>query len=99
MNIKTTKENNITTISIDGRLDTMTAPELTAEIDKIAPDSDKIILDISQLEYISSAGIRTLVTAHKLMSEKDGFTVKAPNKNVMEIIKLTGLTAVLDIVE
>lgn len=99
MNIKTTKENNVTIIAIDGRLDTMTSPELTGEINKIAPESSKIILDVSQLEYISSAGIRTLVTAHKLMAEKDGFTVKSPNENVMEIIKLTGLTAVLDIVE
>lgn len=99
MNITTTNENSLTTIAVDGRLDTMTAPELTVEIDKVAPDSNKIILDVSQLEYISSAGIRALVTAHKLMSKKGGFTVKAPNENVMEIIKLTGLTAVLDIVE
>lgn len=99
MNITTTNENNITTITVDGRLDTMTSPELTAEIDKIAPDSNKIILDVSKLEYISSAGIRVLVTTHKLMSKKDGFTVKAPNENVMEIIRLTGLTSVLDIVE
>lgn len=92
-------ENKITTIAIDGRLDTLTAPELTTEINTIAPESDKIILDVSHLEYISSAGIRALVTAHKLMAGKDGFTIKAPNENVMEIIKLTGLTAVLDIVE
>ena len=99
MNIKTTKENNVTTITIDGRLDTMTSPELTEEINKVAPESNKIILDVSQLEYISSAGIRALVTAHKLIAGKDGFTVKSPNENVIEIIKLTGLTAVLDIVE
>lgn len=99
MNINVTNENKIATIAIDGRLDTMTAPELTTQINNIAPDCNKIILDVSQLEYISSAGIRALVTAHKLMSSKDGFTVKSPNENVMEIIKLTGLTAVLDIVE
>lgn len=99
MNIKTTKENNITTIAVDGRLDTMTSPSLTEEINNVAPESNKIILDVSLLEYISSAGIRALVTAHKLMADKDGFVVKSPNENVIEIIKLTGLLSVLNIEE
>lgn len=99
LTIKTTKENNITTIAIEGRLDTMTSPELIEKIHQTAPESSKIILDAAQLEYISSAGIRALVTAHKLMSAKDGFTIKMPNENVMEIIRLTGLAAVLDIVQ
>lgn len=99
MNLKTTAENNTATISIDGRLDTMTSPELIAEIEKAAPANDKLILDVSGLEYISSAGVRALVTAHKRMAQKGGFTVKSPNKNVLEIIKLTGLTAILNIQE
>lgn len=97
MNLKTTAENNTATIAIDGRLDTMTSPELIAEIEKVAPTNDKLILDVSELEYISSAGVRALVTAHKRMAQKGGFTVKSPNKNVLEIIKLTGLTAILNI--
>ncbi len=97
MNLKTTAENNTATIAIDGRLDTMTSPELIAEIGKVAPANDKLILDVSRLEYISSAGVRALVTAHKQMAKKGGFTVKSPSKNVLEIIKLTGLTAILNI--
>lgn len=99
MNLKTTAENNTATIAIDGRLDTMTSPELIAEIGKVAPANDKLILDVSGLEYISSAGVRALVTAHKQMAKKGGFTVKSPNKNVLEIIKLTGLTTILNIQE
>lgn len=99
MNLKTTAENNTATIAIDGRLDTITSPELTAEIEKVAPANDKLILDVSGLEYISSAGVRALVTAHKRMTQKGGFIVKSPNKNVLEIIKLTGLTAILNIQE
>lgn len=97
MNINTTKENNITTIEIDGRLDTLTSPELNEKISAAASDSEKIILDVSQLEYISSAGIRALVTAHKLMADKGGFIVKTPNENVLDIITLTGLAEVLNI--
>lgn len=99
MNIKTTKENNITTIAIDGRLDTLTSPELNEKINELAPDSDRIILDLTQLEYISSAGIRSIVSAHKLMAGKGGFAVKAPNENVMEIITLTGISEVIEIIE
>lgn len=97
MNINATKENNITTIAIDGRLDTLTSPELNEKISAAASDSEKIILDVSQLEYISSAGIRALVTAHKLMADKSGFIVKTPNENVLDIITLTGLAEVLNI--
>ena len=99
MNIKTTKENNITTIAIDGRLDTLTSPELNEKINELAPDSDRIILDLTQLEYISSAGIRSIVSAYKLMADKGGFAVKAPNENVMEIITLTGISEVIEIIE
>ncbi|MGN1112415.1 MAG: STAS domain-containing protein [Acutalibacteraceae bacterium] len=99
MNIKTTKENNITTIAIDGRLDTLTSPELNEKINELAQDSDRIILDLTQLEYISSAGIRSIVSAHKLMADKGGFAVKAPNENVMEIITLTGISEVIEIIE
>ncbi len=79
VNLKTTAENNTATIAIDGRLDTMTSPELIAEIGKVAPANDKLILDVSRLEYISSAGVRALVTAHKQMAKKGGFTVKTLN--------------------
>lgn len=98
MNIKTVKENNIAKIALDGRLDTLTAPELLTEINTIAPDCDRIILDLSELEYISSAGIRAIVTAHKLMAGKGGFAVKSPSDNVMEIINLTGIADIIEII-
>lgn len=97
MNINTTKENNTATILVDDRLDTLTAPELEAEIKAQADACDKIILDLSNLQYISSAGLRTLVTAHKLMSNKGGFIIKNPNKSVMEILNITNLSSVLNI--
>ncbi len=97
MNINTIKEDKTVIISIDGRLDTLTAPELENEIKLQADECEKITLNLSKLEYISSAGLRVLVMAHKLMSEKGGFTVRSANKNVMEILKITNLSSVLNI--
>ena len=97
MNINTTTVDKTVIISIDGRLDTLTAPELEAEIKLQAEECEKLTLDLSKLEYISSAGLRVLVMAHKLMAEKSGFTVRSANKNVMEILKITNLSSVLNI--
>ncbi len=97
MNIKTEKENNTLIINIDERLDTFTAPELEAEIKAQSENCDKIVLDVSNLEYISSAGLRTLVFAHKIMSEKSGFVIKSPNESVMDILNITNLSSVLNI--
>lgn len=97
MNINTKTENKTAIIFIDERLDTLTAPALEAEIKSQADACEKIILDLSALEYISSAGLRTLVAAHKLMSAKGGFVIKSANKNVMEILNMTNLSSVLNI--
>ncbi len=97
MNIKTWNENQTLTIAINERLDTLTAPELEKTVKENADKYQKMILDISELEYISSAGLRTLVLAHKLMSAKGGFVVKSPNESVMEIIRLTGLNKFIQI--
>lgn len=97
MDINTTKKDKSVIISIDGRLDTLTAPDLEAEIKQQADKCEKITLDLSKLEYISSAGLRVLVMAHKLMAEKGGFTVRSANKNVMEILQITNLSSVLNI--
>lgn len=97
MNINTIKEDKTVIISIDGRLDTLTAPELEEEIKLRADECEKLTLNLSNLEYISSAGLRVLVMAHKLMAEKGGFTVRSANKNVMEILKITNLSSVLNI--
>lgn len=97
MDINTTKEDKAVIISIRGKLDTLTAPNLEEEIKLQANECEKLTLDLSKLEYISSAGLRVLVMAHKLMAEKGGFIVKSANKNVMEILKITNLTSVLNI--
>ena len=90
-------ENDIYTITINGRIDTLTAPELEQIFKEIEPKANKLIFDMSGVEYISSAGIRVIVTIHKSMSSKDGFVLRELTNNVSTIIRLTGFDMILTI--
>ena len=94
-----TKNMNGTTleIALEGRLDTMTAPELEAELKESMDDADSLVLDFSKLEYISSAGLRVLLSAHKAMSGKDGMKVTNVNEIVQEVFEVTGFADILTI--
>ena len=84
-------------IALEGRLDTMTAPELEAELNSSLKSADSLVLDFSKLNYISSAGLRVLLSAHKTMSGKGGMKVKNVNEIVQEVFDVTGLADILDI--
>ena len=97
MNI--TKNMNGTTleIALEGRLDTITAPELDTELNKDMPGADSLVLDFSKLDYISSAGLRVLISAHKVMSCKGGKKVDNVNEIVREVFEVTGFADILTI--
>ena len=99
MNINKTIDENVMTLEIEGRLDTVSAPELETEVEAIPDDITKLVLDLENLEYISSAGLRVLLSAHKKMSLRDGMTVKHANELVMEVFEVTGFSDILDIEE
>ena len=84
-------------IALEGRLDTMTAPELEAELSTSMKNADSLVLDFSKLNYISSAGLRVLLSAHKVMSAKDGMKVTNVNEIVQEVFDVTGFADILDI--
>ena len=84
-------------IALEGRLDTMTAPELEAELNACLDGVDSLVLDFSKLEYISSAGLRVLLAAHKKMSTRGGMKVTHVNEIVREVFEVTGFTDVLTI--
>jgi anti-sigma B factor antagonist len=84
-------------IAVAGRLDTMTAPELEAELNKSLEGADTLTLDFSKLEYISSAGLRVLLSAHKAMSAKGGMKVTHVNEIVQEVFEVTGFADILTI--
>ena len=84
-------------IAVEGRLDTMTAPELEAELRESLDTAESLILDFGKLEYISSAGLRVLLTAHKAMAAKGGMKVIHVNEVVREVFEVTGLSDILDV--
>ena len=84
-------------IALEGRLDTMTAPELEAELNRSMEGADSLTLDFSWLESISSAGLRVLLSAHKAMSGKGGMKVTNVNEIVREVFEVTGFADILTI--
>jgi anti-sigma B factor antagonist len=94
-----TKELNNTDlkIALEGRLDTMTAPELEAELNQSLGNAESLTLDFSKLDYISSAGLRVLLSAHKAMSAKGGMKVTNVNEIVREVFEVTGFADILTI--
>ena len=82
-------------IALAGRLDTMTAPELEAELNKDLGGADSLTLDFGKLDYISSAGLRVLLTAHKAMAAKGGMKICNVNEVVQEVFEVTGFADIL----
>ncbi len=85
------------TVAVEGRLDTTTAPQLEKELKESLPGATELTLDFTKLEYISSAGLRVLLTAHKTMSAKGGMKVKNVNEIVQEVLDVTGFSDILTI--
>ena len=94
-----TKKQNGTSldIALEGRLDTMTAPELEAELSKSLDGISDLTLDFSALEYISSAGLRVLLSSHKAMMSKGGMKIIHVNDVVQEVFEVTGFSDILTI--
>ena len=92
----TQKTDVATTLVLEGRLDTATAPQLEAELKDILPDA-QLVLDLEKLDYISSAGLRVLLSAQKAMNAQGKMTVTGVNETVMEIFEITGFSSILTI--
>lgn len=97
MTITKTQNGTNLTLSLEGRLDTVTASELEAEIEALPDGVESLTLDLKTLEYISSAGLRVLLRAQKAMSAKGGMQVKNVGEVVAEVFEVTGFSDILDI--
>ena len=97
MNIKTAVEGTVVTVSVSGRIDTTTSPVLEQELKSRFDNCEELILDFAEVEYISSAGLRVLLMAHKTMSRKKGMTLKNVGPEIMEIFDVTGFSDILSI--
>jgi anti-anti-sigma factor len=96
MTIEKTLTANTATFKIEGWLDTQTAPQLGAALDELGLGATELILDLSGLEYISSAGLRQIVAAHKKM--KGALTIKNVSAEIMDVFAMTGFDKHLNIV-
>ena len=83
-------------VALKGRLDTTTAPQLEAELGGLE-EVNALALDFSGLEYISSAGLRVLLSAQKIMSKKGGMVLRNVNDAVREVFDITGFSDILTI--
>lgn len=85
------------TISVSGRLDTTTAPQLEAELKNSLEGITSLVFDLGGLEYISSAGLRVLLSAQKRMSKQGTMVVRNVRETVMDVFEVTGFSDVLSI--
>ena len=85
------------TLKISGRLDTQTAPELEKEIDATIPGIKELILDMVDLEYVSSAGLRVILKAQKAMNAQGTMKLTGVNESIMEVFDITGFLDILTI--
>ena len=97
MKITKTMNGTALNIALEGRLDTTTAPELEQVLKESLDSATALTLDFSALDYISSAGLRVLLSAHKTMSKKGGMVVKNVNEIVSEVFDVTGFADILNI--
>ncbi|MCR5623972.1 MAG: STAS domain-containing protein [Lachnospiraceae bacterium] len=100
MNIIKTANGDQLTIAIEGRLDTTTAPQLESELKASLDGVKSLIIDLGQLDYISSAGLRVLLFAQKTMNKQGSdnpMVVKNSNAAIMEIFEVTGFSDILTI--
>lgn len=98
MEIRVNKNGAALALSVEGRIDTTTAPQLEAELKKELGGVTALQLDFSGVEYISSAGLRVLLSAQKVMNRQGRMTLSHVTEAVMEIFEVTGFSDILTIV-
>ncbi len=97
MKINKTLAGNVLTIALEGRLDTTTAPDLDQELKASLSDVTELIFDFAHLEYISSAGLRVLLSAQKAMNKQGTMKIQHANEMIMEVFDVTGFSDMLNI--
>ena len=98
LNISKSIENGKAVFALEGRLDTITAPDLEKEIKSSFDGLRELTLDFSRLEYISSAGLRVLIEAHVNIARKGGeMKLTNVNETIMEVFEITGFSDIMTI--
>ena len=85
------------TLIVSGRLDTQTAPELEKELDSVLSGLKELTFDFTNLEYVSSAGLRVILKAQKAMNAQGSMKLTGVNDSIMEVFDITGFLDILTI--
>lgn len=97
MTINRTLEGNALTVALAGRLDTTTAPQLETELKQCLDGVTSLVLDMKELAYLSSAGLRVILSAQKRMNKQGSMVVRHVNETIMDIFTVTGFADILTI--
>lgn len=97
MNINKTIDGTTLRLSLEGRLDTTTAPQLEAELRQSLDGITLLELDFDKLEYLSSAGLRVILAAQKTMNKQGKMVIRHVNETIMEVFEVTGFIDILTI--
>ena len=97
MTIMKTQEHSTLTLFLEGRLDTTTSPQLEAELAESLTGITDLTLDLSKLAYLSSAGLRVILSAQKRMNKQGRMVVRHVNETIMEVFEVTGFVDILNI--
>ncbi|MBR0466504.1 MAG: STAS domain-containing protein [Clostridia bacterium] len=97
LNITKTGENENLIITLEGRLDTTTAPRFESELSSALEGVKSLTIDMEKLDYISSAGLRVILSAQKRMNKEGEMKIKNVGDTIMEIFEVTGFSEILTI--
>lgn len=97
MTIHKNREGNKMTVALEGRLDTTTSPQLEGEIRGCLDGITELDFDFQNLAYISSAGLRILLSTQKVMNKQGNMTIRNVNDDIMDVFDLTGFVDILNI--
>lgn len=97
MTITAEQKNNAMTLHVEGRLDTVTAPELEKEVNALAEEVTELTVDMKGVTYVSSAGLRVLLGAQKKMMKVGSMKLTGVCETVMEVLEMTGFADILEV--
>ena len=95
LNINKIDENGMLTIAVEGSIDTLTASDFETKVLKALEGAKKLVLDFAKVDYVSSAGLRTILLLNEKMDEQDGMLIKNINEEVRDVFEMTGFDELL----
>ncbi|MBU3819630.1 MAG: STAS domain-containing protein [Candidatus Faecalibacterium intestinavium] len=97
MTIQQERNDGTLTLLLEGRLDTATAPQLEKQLNEALDGVTHLVMDFSSLEYISSAGLRVLLSAQKRMNKQGDMVLRNVNEVISEVLEITGFSEILTV--